>query len=179
MSGNFKKKDLRISKTYKSLEKSMLLLLSKHNFMKITVNDICEDALISRATFYTHFYDKYDFLRYILSQSKNNILILINNCPKDKIIDVLNEDLSKNIKIISNLIENHSHESINIIIDCIIQILKLHFKSNEDNQDLYRFCAGGIITILKSKIENKTNTQIFDEKTYLIIKNIIETNKLE
>jgi len=43
---------------------AVLKLLNRRNFEKITVNDICEEALVSRATFYAHFNDKYDLFKY-------------------------------------------------------------------------------------------------------------------
>jgi len=59
LGGNFKKDDIRIIKTNKALVAAMFLLLENRKFAQITVNDLCEEAQISRATFYTHFRDKY------------------------------------------------------------------------------------------------------------------------
>ncbi|MDO4563279.1 MAG: TetR/AcrR family transcriptional regulator C-terminal domain-containing protein [Clostridia bacterium] len=60
--------DLRIRRTYKLLTESLLKLMKKKPFEKITVKDICEDALVHRTTFYTHFQDKYDLLHYCMSE---------------------------------------------------------------------------------------------------------------
>lgn len=73
MPGNFKKEDLRVSKTYRALTTATLMLLNKRNSQKITVNALCEEALISRSTFYTHFTDKYDLLRYYLTVNLQSI----------------------------------------------------------------------------------------------------------
>lgn len=57
-----KKTDLRIIKTKKALEESFLSLIKEKPFESITVNELCDRALIRRATFYKHYTDKYDFL---------------------------------------------------------------------------------------------------------------------
>lgn len=49
-------------------------LLSKKKFEDITVNELCEKALIRRATFYTHFLDKYDFFAYFVRQNRDNFI---------------------------------------------------------------------------------------------------------
>jgi AcrR family transcriptional regulator len=41
-------------------------MLEDQNFKKITVNDICQHAMISRSAFYLHFEDKYSLLRYCM-----------------------------------------------------------------------------------------------------------------
>lgn len=62
--------DLRITKTRKALTEALLVLLSKKNFQKITVNDICQEALVSRSTFYLHFEDKYQLLLFCLKREQ-------------------------------------------------------------------------------------------------------------
>lgn len=47
--------DLRVIKTKRALSQSLFTLLDKKEFSGITVNQICEDALVHRTTFYKHF----------------------------------------------------------------------------------------------------------------------------
>ena len=56
------KEDLRVVKTKKALADSFLHLLSEKSFEDITVNELCENAGIRRATFYKHFTDKFQYL---------------------------------------------------------------------------------------------------------------------
>lgn len=63
-----KKTDLRIQKTYKALCDTFLTLLSEKRFEDITVNELCEQALVRRATFYKHFADKYEFFGFFIRQ---------------------------------------------------------------------------------------------------------------
>lgn len=60
------KQDLRIVRTYKSLTDAFLQLMSEKHFEDITINELCERAMIRRTTFYKHFADKYEFFRFFV-----------------------------------------------------------------------------------------------------------------
>ena len=52
------KEDLRIVRTRKLLSTALFDLLESTPYEKISVMDICEKAMVHRATFYNHFEDK-------------------------------------------------------------------------------------------------------------------------
>lgn len=54
------KEDLRVVKTKQNIKNTFLELLSKNSINNITVQNILEDALINRSTFYKYYHDKYD-----------------------------------------------------------------------------------------------------------------------
>ena len=58
--------DLRIQKTHKTLIDAFLQLLQVKKFENITVNELCEAAMVRRATFYKHFADKYEFFTFLI-----------------------------------------------------------------------------------------------------------------
>ncbi|MGB1252043.1 MAG: TetR/AcrR family transcriptional regulator [Candidatus Promineifilaceae bacterium] len=64
-----KKLDPRIIRTRRDLAASMCTLMRKKTFNQITVQEIAEQAIINRATFYAHFEDKYDLLEYMVRGS--------------------------------------------------------------------------------------------------------------
>ncbi len=51
--------DLRVIKTRNALKKAMSELIKEKPLDKISVIDICNRALVNRATFYSHYEDKY------------------------------------------------------------------------------------------------------------------------
>src|SRR5579859_4565409 len=51
--------DPRVKRTRKLLQDALMALLAEKSFDAITVQDIAERSTINRATFYTHFVDKY------------------------------------------------------------------------------------------------------------------------
>lgn len=74
--------DLRIQRTYKSLSQAMLHLLSQKKFEDITVGEICEVAMIRRATFYKHFGDKYELFSFVIRQFQEEFA-LVNQDKKN------------------------------------------------------------------------------------------------
>ena len=62
-----KRKTMAARRTLKILTLALTQLLQVKPFEKISVIDICEKALVPRATFYNYFDDKYDLLQYYWS----------------------------------------------------------------------------------------------------------------
>ncbi len=62
------KEDLRIRRTHKLLCDAMFSLLEKKSFDDISVVEICDKAMVHRATFYKHFEDKYHFMEYVMKE---------------------------------------------------------------------------------------------------------------
>lgn len=62
------KMDLRIQKTYLSLHNAFVSLLEEKRFEDITVNELCDRAMIRRTTFYKHFADKYDYFSFYMRE---------------------------------------------------------------------------------------------------------------
>ena len=63
-----KKVDLRILKTYKALYEAFSMLLEEKKFEDITVNELCQRAMVRRATFYKHFADKYEYFAFFIRE---------------------------------------------------------------------------------------------------------------
>lgn len=57
-----------ISRTKKALADSLKALMRENKFDRITVNDICEQAGMTRRNFYRHFVDKYELLTWVYEQ---------------------------------------------------------------------------------------------------------------
>ncbi len=56
------KEDLRVKRTKKALTEAFMKLMTEKAFEDITVNELCDEAGVRRATFYKHYTDKFDFL---------------------------------------------------------------------------------------------------------------------
>ena len=68
------KTDLRIRKTYKALCDAFVTILEKKRFDDLTVNELCDEATIRRATFYKHFADKHDFFSFFIRQKQDQFI---------------------------------------------------------------------------------------------------------
>lgn len=56
------KQDPRIIKTLRQIDAALLENLKEKEFQKITIDMLCQSALINRSTFYKYYKDKYDLL---------------------------------------------------------------------------------------------------------------------
>ncbi|MBK9750868.1 MAG: TetR/AcrR family transcriptional regulator [Chloroflexi bacterium] len=62
MNKSSKSEDLRVRRTRKLVWEALMELILERDFDFVTVNDICERAMVHRTTFYNHFQDKFDLL---------------------------------------------------------------------------------------------------------------------
>ncbi len=67
------KDDRRVRYTKMVLKESFIKLLEKKDISQISIKEICEDADINRATFYSHYSDQHDLLRKIENELLDNI----------------------------------------------------------------------------------------------------------
>ncbi len=66
--------DLRVQRTYKLLSSSFEELLKEHSYNQVTVQEICERAMVRRTTFYQHFTDKHHFLVWFLQNKQHEFM---------------------------------------------------------------------------------------------------------
>ncbi|MDL2327326.1 TetR/AcrR family transcriptional regulator [Ruminococcaceae bacterium OttesenSCG-928-A11] len=97
------RQDLRIVKTKRALATAMLCLLEKQPFGKITVNDLCQEALVSRSAFYAHFEDKYDLLHFCIQALKQRLFDESEGMDIQGRLQNVLENIQANVKIVRNL----------------------------------------------------------------------------
>lgn len=61
--------DLRVIKTLRQIDNALLTLLSDMPFEKITVDLLCQVALVNRSTFYKYYKSKFDLMDQYLSRT--------------------------------------------------------------------------------------------------------------
>lgn len=79
------KYDLRVQKTYKLLIEALFKLLKEKPFENIKLNEICEEAMIHKTTFYNHFNDKYELLKFAITELQKSMVEQINTNTDDLI----------------------------------------------------------------------------------------------
>ena len=79
------KLDRRIQRTYQQLTDAFLQLSSKKDWDQITVQELCDEAVIRRTTFYQHFRDMRDFFRWRRAERLKDFSAYIadDDPPKD------------------------------------------------------------------------------------------------
>ncbi len=117
------KTDLRIKKTQKALVSAMFLLLRTQPFSKITVNDICTEAMVSRSAFYANFQDKYALLQYGMGTLRESLFCSTGNCAfKEKLRHLL-DLIQKDEKVFRNLVMTDVDRE-------LIEMLRLSFQED-------------------------------------------------
>lgn len=130
---NRQKYDQRIKKTDRALVEALFNLLSEKKFEDITVQSICDAASIRRATFYTHFADKYELFGYAIRytyQTLPSYQSLYSPNRTKELYFMLIEDavnfIVQNIDLINSLRQSQLiHLMLNIIATEIIEDITL------------------------------------------------------
>lgn len=180
MQASFKKEDLRVVKTHKALINAFYTLLCIRSFEKITVNDLCEEALISRVTFYAHFNDKYALLKYWLVLVSNDIIRAVRKYGD---MDAeINQIINENFKVVVNLFDNANSEVLELLhdfmrsmIDSVI-ITKADGSLSHNQTVLSNFCAGGMVSLLKLHVKSKyaPGTNMINSYFFDMLESMIE-----
>ena len=105
------KVDPRIIRTRKLLMDAFIKLTRKKDFKDITIKDITDEATVNRATFYSHFQDKYDLVDTVITES------VIANIVEDlNDYNQLNEDTI--VQIFATLTRFHTDQRAQFDTQC-------------------------------------------------------------
>lgn len=150
------KKNLRVVKTQRSLIVAMSSLLERHKFKRITVRDICEEAQVSRATFYSYYIDKFDLLKHWLTH------FVSDNIGKYDTYAQWAESVGKFVnnykKTIKNLIDDADSETLALLFEFIASSFQVTIEENAMINPGYvvlsNFYAGGMLHYLTWQVKN-------------------------
>lgn len=100
-----KKTDLRVKRTNKMIIDAFIHLVEKSGFEQVTVQDIADEAMINRATFYAHYKDKQDLYETIFDYALTAFTSVLNpaelvkgNLIKVKHIELMMTKIYRNIQ---------------------------------------------------------------------------------
>ncbi|KKK34443.1 hypothetical protein WQ57_23125 [Mesobacillus campisalis] len=105
------KVDPRITRTRRLLMDAFLKLTIKKDFKDITIKDITDEATVNRATFYSHFQDKYDLMDAAITED-----ILENIVDNLSHYNELNEESI--VKIFVTLTQFHTNLTTQLNTQC-------------------------------------------------------------
>lgn len=170
------KQDLRVTKTHRALKKALYTLLEKQDFNKITVNDLCEEALVSRASFYQNFEDKYQLLKLCLFDIKNQLSDYGQFTGDRQFLINLTNFIEENQLLFKHILVSDNAELMSLFINHIEKDLENTFLSlkgidqiSESDKAHISFFTGGLVYLLFSQLHandpiNKEATVDFLEK---------------
>lgn len=168
---SYKESDLRVQKTYKALTDTLFAILNRRNFNSVTVNDLCLEARVSRATFYSHFRDKYDLLKYILGGIKVDIVKDVYSY--DDLERDINHFVYTNKKLVTNILKEANSETLALMRGFMSSIVELMLKRNTSDETnvhhivLFNFLIGGFLNMLTWIVENNFPPEVPMMNAYL------------
>ncbi len=132
------KEDLRVQKTKAALFHAFYELLEEKSYESITVNELCERAMVRRATFYKHYKDKQDFLVGLVTRFRANFRAMVTEgSPSITLAEYFSRYIGSTINhilshtgIVKNILKSQMREPfINVVIqsnfeDAVEQINK-------------------------------------------------------
>ncbi|MBR4800913.1 MAG: hypothetical protein IK048_04535 [Clostridia bacterium] len=182
------KEDLRIVRTRKLLSNTLLSMMEDESIEKISVIDLCQKAMVNRATFYAHFEDKYHLLSYSLEELKDELYEQFTKdskatCPNDTLrllvsmaVEFFYEEKGHVSRI---LINNRNGKVISTVQDSIAQSLRYQFSKYKENYEikipihiLASFIAGGLINSALYCLDNPEKHTKEDLLAYANLVNI-------
>jgi len=169
LSSGLEKTDKRILRTLKLLNMAMYSLLKKDNLNNITVRKILDESLVGRATFYSNFKDKYDFLKFWLSDFCPHDVIK-NNTYED-VEKIVNQFVRENETIIKNILIGADNRTLRALSEFLLTTLKDTDKQNSKCHALSNFYSGGILQYFIWQAENNfpQDVKIMNEHLYNFI----------
>ncbi len=127
-------------KTKLAMTASLKKFIEIKPLSQITISDICNDCGINRKTFYYHFENIYDLIRWMLDQEAIKVV---------KHTDLIN-DYQKVLNFVIDYIENNKH-----ILQCVYDAL------GRDSMMLFLYSdLNGVVSLLISELETKMDTSL-------------------
>lgn len=143
--------NLKFARTNKMIIEAFRELITIKAFSKITVTDICEKAMIQRATFYNHFEGVEHVLNYALQDSKDELISRLENVVTGlkttdgikRIVDVFFDFINKKRYLIISIYKLNIESSryARMLSSALGKVLKKVFDENKDEIFLYTDCT--------------------------------------
>lgn len=153
--------DLRIRKTYLALHNAFMELLAQKRFEEITVNELCDRAMIRRTTFYKHFADKYEYFSFYIKEVvetfQDRLAPDVTETEVSAYLEHMCRELLRFMGEHEKLVQNVKNSSmfpvlLSIVLDQIsfdvTQVLRRARQDTAQIEDIAAFYAGGLTNAL-------------------------------
>lgn len=158
------KMDLRIQKTYLALHNAFTAILEEKRFDEMTVNELCDRAMIRRTTFYKHFADKYEYfsfyIREITSTFQDRLAPDVAEDEVNAYLLHMSREMVRFVNLHARLVQNIKTssmfpillsillEQISFDITQVLRRAKQDSMSQTQIEGTAAFCAGGLTNTL-------------------------------
>lgn len=179
--------DLRKERTLKLLSESLVSLLHEKAYSNITVSEICENAMVRRATFYRHFTGKDDLFAYAVTARRSRLDAQIDPHGTLPLPEYCHRMTSEFLRLVSGHRVMLSARALTPEFAFMKSLLatelgkrfaqKLAQRAGQDNpspkaQELAAFYANGLVGIVEQHV--KTQGEEHSEKLLALIDEIAQ-----
>lgn len=112
-----------LTRTERDFQRALLHLLEDHSFLSLSVEQICQETMMHRSSFYRYFNDKYDLLKHTVNTKITN-LIDESDSSEDELVNVV-DYLCTHKTVMRNLATSNANSSlyptmVNILADIML-----------------------------------------------------------
>lgn len=125
---------MKMNRTVRDFQNALESLLKTHQFEHLTIDQICNEALLHRSSFYRYFHDKYDLLEQTIN-TRLNILIEQSDRNEDEFVEIMIKYVGDNREIFRNLTDSSSHSSLYGEIMKIVSEILLKQRHDAETKD--------------------------------------------
>lgn len=127
---------MRVTRTVRDFQNALLTLLEEHSFEHLTVDQICQEALLHRSSFYRYFRDKYDLLEQTLRTQINHLVDKSDS--EDDLIKQLIYYVSEHKNIFRHLASESAHSSLYAEMMHILSQIMLERREEQSNDPVIK-----------------------------------------
>ncbi|CAD2072403.1 TetR/AcrR family transcriptional regulator [Phocicoccus pinnipedialis] len=125
------KRDLRVVKTLSAIDKAFLELLQEKTFDQITIKEICDRAIINRATFYSHYTDKFQLIEsYQETLVKGIREILYSNVKGTSLKEIMDKEVKFTIQNVLSFIKANKDKVLGVLESVDIATFAEYFSNH-------------------------------------------------
>lgn len=166
-----------VQKTRRMLAAALVRLLEKKNFTRVTVQDICTEALVSRSAFYQHFSDKYDLLNAVFEEKLVQQEAENMQSSMQERLRILLQNVQTERRLLLNSISGgDDREAMDVVQNVIRRSVEAWLSRSglfpaEDLPTAAAFCEGGVSAVVADWLRGscRESADVIANRLYMLI----------
>lgn len=152
-------------RSQQELSQALLSLMQQYTFQEVTITMICQEAQLSRQTFYQMFTSKEDAIRFLIRASYEQFENELRQYGKLTVAQLAEYTFlffDRNRDFVTLLLHNHLHFLLLEGFQSVLpHVVTMSLNSSEAIQDqaVLSFLSGGLCSMILYQIEHQTQAQ--------------------
>lgn len=179
-------------RTERDIILALISLLENHKFTDISINAICEQALIHRSTFYRYFNDKFNLAESLLSELADRLIDQANHDERD-LLSQIAIFIDSNLNLFRNLIPDQQSKFFPEFSRIFTDLINSRIKETQEKQDILiqaihrsnypelmiPFITNAVMGVLAIALDSHDEQKLQDTRYFLLqtIEKLAEPNQ--